>query len=414
MRKSIVSKGTLAAAAVLLIAGLGLRVEYRLAGVRRAVKLDIARERIREAAHERSPAGESLVPQDAAPLYRSLLEGADAWDLSTASLTALREAAEAGPDVVPSQAALEVLERHRDALAALRSALRSERCNWRFDYEHGFAAKVPSVRAVRSLVYLLLVDGHRAGSDPLEAAHSDLEALRFATDIGRGPLIMTMTGSWAAREALDGLGRLIPARTWDNDSTLKLLKQLGSLEPELPSLADGLRRERLCLGSLADEAWRGGGLEHWQVALALPELDAAYRALERGLARADGRRFEEVLARFEARAEASCLLSVAMPDLRRLRTFSVGVQARFRLVRTLLLLEQSHASTRAPYPFDVSEVGLPRDPYAPDRPLHYAPAPDGSGYRLWSVGQDGRDDGGVESRDIVLSRVSSSEGGVSQ
>jgi len=73
----------------------------------------------------------------------------------------------------------------------------------------------------------------------------------------------------------------------------------------------------------------------------------------------------------------------------------------FRLVQVAVMLEREKRA-RGRYPSDATALDLPKDPFAPLLPLKYRP--DGSSYRLWSIGMDGIDDGGkAEKRaDIVL------------
>ena len=83
-----------------------------------------------------------------------------------------------------------------------------------------------------------------------------------------------------------------------------------------------------------------------------------------------------------------------------------AVAARFRLVRMVLEIEQSYASSQSLYPLDPQLVDRPEDPFAPGMPLRYEPAEDGFGYRVWSRGPDRQDDGGRLGADIVFERLS--------
>jgi hypothetical protein len=47
------------------------------------------------------------------------------------------------------------------------------------------------------------------------------------------------------------------------------------------------------------------------------------------------------------------------------------------------------------YPSDAGEVDLPVDPFAYPAQLHYTSLAEGRAYRVWTVGRDGRDDGGA-------------------
>jgi hypothetical protein len=71
-----------------------------------------------------------------------------------------------------------------------------------------------------------------------------------------------------------------------------------------------------------------------------------------------------------------------------------------RLMRVALGLEL-YRSKKGTYPKTLAEMKgvslktIPADFFADGKPLHYKPASDGKGYLLYSVGTDGKDDGGV-------------------
>ena len=68
--------------------------------------------------------------------------------------------------------------------------------------------------------------------------------------------------------------------------------------------------------------------------------------------------------------------------------------ARFRILRAAIQIEKMWAK-QGRYPGDSAAIDLPIDPFAHPAELHYASLADGRGYKLWSVGLNGTDDGGV-------------------
>lgn len=112
----------------------------------------------------------------------------------------------------------------------------------------------------------------------------------------------------------------------------------------------------------------------------------------------------------EGRTDPDGLLATLIPPM---GPMVMGVQehacTRAGLVTGLLL--ELHRAAHGEYPRTLAElevpdvnVALPRDPYAPDRPLGYRPPvpADGpaaaGGYTLYSVGADGADNGGTPAR----------------
>ena len=83
-----------------------------------------------------------------------------------------------------------------------------------------------------------------------------------------------------------------------------------------------------------------------------------------------------------------------LDDARRGRTW-------FRLTEAALRLEGVRVA-QGRYPQNATAVRLPDDPFAPGSTLRFAAAP--AGLRIWSVGPNGRDDGGEDrpQQDIVL------------
>jgi len=87
------------------------------------------------------------------------------------------------------------------------------------------------------------------------------------------------------------------------------------------------------------------------------------------------------------------LVRIAVPSLARARESQDLATARFRILRAAIQLEKMWQK-EGRYPASAAAIDLPIDPFAYPAKLHYASLADGRGYKLWSVGLNGKDDGG--------------------
>ena len=186
-----------------------------------------------------------------------------------------------------------------------------------------------------------------------------------------------------------------------------------------PSVVHGMKMERLAYGWLSapsrplnasDVGLPGGvlGLVTPKRALyahALSRMDPLFRALERAMGTENREDRARILAEVDTTTSWNPLLNIAVPSMSRSFISRLDLAARYRLVRLALRVEQARGRGGR-YPAEATALEVPVDPHAAPAPLRYQAAADGRGYKLWSVGSDGRDDGGKAegNADLVLER----------
>jgi hypothetical protein len=270
----------------------------------------------------------------------------------------------------------------------------------------------------RYLVTLVSLEGNERAQagDLTGAADRYLDLVRFGGDLGRGGVLHVLLGSTAEQTGLMALGRLVRSGRLQPPLLDRVEHERGLLERDRSSFANALANDRRMLDGLDEliDTWSSNLGEP----LVLPWV-VPYRALAAHAVRvADPlrRKFEQAAAKddFEAwkelGAESDAVAGNSWNPLLRLvmgyvsvfgddngthsnRLFLTSRQnlAWFRLVQAAVMVEREKRA-RGRYPSDASALELPKDPLAPAQPLQYRL--DGSGYRLWSIGLDGVDEGG--------------------
>jgi hypothetical protein len=385
----------------------------RLRAFARSAEQELAGEARRMAAVRLPVLRDPALEEDAYPRYRAL------WS----------ELAEADRpphpclEYVPGGAPLEeecrrLLERRREVVRGLREAVHCDRCVFEVRLLRPMDA-APSLLPARTLASLLILEGHERAEmgDPRGAAERYLDAVRFGCDLRGGALLENLVGIAIAGSGLEALGHLVVS---DPGPPLPQVgAELAKLDGHLPTTASALRLERartmggLGLVETADDVFG--------VPAVLP-LIVPYRFLAAHAAAAydqawEAARGEEVGARPDpAGAEVGprwnpAFRLVAPAGLPRVGVSVNLLAARFALVQAAVQIEEAASGGRS-YPADASSLSLPGDPMAAGSSLRYEPSPDRRGYRLWSVGYDGRDDGGIseQERDLVLERASTAQG----
>lgn len=353
-------------------------------------------------------------------LIKSLPEASKKQGLDDSVLS---KAAKEGPSAAFPPEMAQYLEAHRADVAALREATQRARLDWGIRYEDGFGKEVPSIPAAKMLGNLLVLEGHeQAKSGNLQsAAQRYLDAVRFGADFGTSAdLVMDLTGIDLSGKGLEALGTLVTSQDQATLPLEQIAAELDKLEPILPSVVDGFRGERLAMQEAA--MMRRSSLSHLRhppafaqsllsrlipphalYAEAVSEMGPILRKMERAAAAEDPResdRMNEEAATL-ARKTWNPLTSTLLQDLlRQVRASSDNLRVRFAMVSTAVGLEQGLRKD-GHYPAELAK--LPVDPFAYPAKIHYQPSADGHAYKLWSVGYDGKDDGGAAG-DNVLER----------
>jgi hypothetical protein len=391
---------------------------------------EIAAEREQRLAGERPVLRGAALDEDAAPRYEAVIARLRADSASLPShpdLFALDAAASHGPFApIPGKVRELVARRARD-VAEVRAAAGCRRSSLGLVFDPEALAGDRPWASVRWLGGALVVACHERAQkgDLKEAASCYLDAVRVASDVSAGPLLRALVAFRLEEAALNALGRLVLSQKLDRATLARVESERSRLEPFRVSFADGERGSRLLLGKMertiarspAQAGLREPPLLAWLVpyrALAADGVwvaDAFHREREQALGADDAARCARLAAEVEARAGASFnpirrSLSGVRYDgsdsTQQLLGLARRGLAHFRLAQASLALEALRLETGR-YP-GVATARLPRDPFAPEGTLRFAP--DGPSVRIWSVGLDGRDGGGDTRNlaDVVLAR----------
>lgn len=423
-------RGFRVAMAVVMVGAVGARLGAEAWGraalhrqaARRAPEL--ATEEARRAARTRPVLRGDAIDEDAWPRYQRLIDGLRAYldaDPARRPLSSLGDARPFAP--IPAAATAVLVARRADVLA-LREATRCRRCLPVVAANP--VGPIGSLLGIRYLATLVTLEGNESAQagDLAGAADRYLDVVRFGGDVGDGLVIHALVGTGTEQIGLHALGRLVRSGRLDAALLDRIERERRILEGERASLALGLAGERRILGGLGD------ALDTWSSSFGEPlvlETVVPYRALAaRAVSVADPlcREFESALEKDDIEAwrqlvaKSDAVVGSSWNPLLRLvmgyggfgeqgtRSMRLFLTARdtlawFRLVQAAVTLERAKRAGGR-YPRDAAALDLPRDPFDPQRPLRYRP--EGSTYRLWSIGMDGVDDGGKSEKhaDLVM------------
>jgi len=360
-------------------------------------KNDVAAERARVAERRLPVLQGPPLDENAAARYTTILEQLDPGEIKP-----LFTAAKVLAGTLPPETSA-VLAKHRGEIQEIEKALRCTRCDWATKFEQGYDAPQPSFLGLRFLVNLLLVDARErvASGDVRGGVMRCLETIRLTTDDGTSGIFFQVICAVAdQRRALVELGQLVA--TGRPEVPLDEIENaLAELEPYAPTIADAFRAERLLLGGSMTQPL---GDHPAVLARGANEVDSVLREAERAASTNDPADRARVSQRVKGESSWSNPIAAGVlstPDALILE--GAELRAMYRLVRTAVVLEKAFRAT-GQFP-ESQELSL--DPCcAPSGHLHYRRASEGMGYTLWSVGKNGRDDGGqsgsVEKDDLVI------------
>ncbi|WP_437971434.1 hypothetical protein WMF04_19950 [Sorangium sp. So ce260] len=393
-----------AAAFVLFRAGASAWGRFRLRDYQDSSAADWNAERAR--LRERSQrAGEAAAGAGCGASYATMARIPRDADLGTAW-----RAFDAGPGVPLSPEVLALVERYRPELDALRQAARcsdhepAEGSAW---VDHGDL--LPVWKASR----LLLVEGHglAAKGDARGALDRYLTAAKIGADMAAGSGLAVRIGAQAAERGYLGVAELVAgAPRLPAAELAELDLALADRGRHLPLLPDVIRKERLALREVAMRLSDGGALPEesppaaqslgalaltWVLpteavfSLALPLLDAQLRSAEQ-IAR-DAQRDPSHAGRLPEVAADSLAIDATwrspLLDPESLPHFAgqdCAMRASYLLARTAVQAERAYSD--GGYPEALPD--LAQDPCGTG-PLVYRRSPDGHGYTLSSVGENG-------------------------
>ena len=318
----------------------------------------------------------------ARPVIRGEAAPGTAWEEYSRALTSVQNANASdvqrwldgvpGADRVKAEA---VLAAHRTTLDLLRAGARKAEGTYPTEWEKGFSGAQPPLVATRNLTKIaagqarLLMEAGKSR----EATDLLLDAAQFSADLGRNTvLIGELSGLASLGDVFEGLRTLPP----DHD----VGRALEVLEGNLPNHGDTLRNELALIGTSFAAVGRGGGAPlDWRFGFSRESmLLDAWTTLQDMVNRtaetttkpwAEAGRVSRELET-ETKANGNAIVATAIPALLRSQRSSREALARLRMLRVL------HGGA----------TGL-EDPFG-GRLLS-------DGVKVWSVGADGIDGGGV-------------------
>ena len=400
-------------ALVLMVLGAGAYVwaGWGIARFEQAWRAEIAAERA-AAADKRRPVlrGEPRPGVNAAPEYEVLIAKIYADSSATGALT---QAAKAPPGPLEASVATD-LDRHRAQVAAVREAVRADRCDWKIEWERGAEIRLPKLVPACRLADLLIIQGHERAlaGDARGAAERYLEAARFAADMGEAAgLISVNFGAAISDRAYEAVGRLVGHGALGAEGLAAVEREIGLLDAALASVAAKLRHERLAITA---QMLRIGGVMDvretlkvvtpvgetpsiWPlllpsrvfVALTWPEYERVLREFEAAVALPDRDARAARLAALRREAEASWNPIVAMSAPSGDAKFGIAAD-RASARRAIVLAAAAVARyklEKGVFPASLGETmaAPPRDPFGPG-PVLYQRATDGASARVASLG----------------------------
>jgi hypothetical protein len=368
------------------------------------------------------------------PKVNRRLEGAP-WDLS-AWQTYFRAHAEfrlGGNVRSPAIDIVEALGNWKAPLDKIAGDLRTRpQMRAPLSYEHGFAMNVPHVFGVSHVAKLFQIRAiaHIRQGRPSEA-FSDLESLlllRKALE-PRQLIIGGLMADSITKHALIVIREGLAAHTWDEDQLSRLSLRLELLTP-LADLSSALRFERVGFiygtrqfmsDNLQTKAIIEGGMHsRWSNGLveAIVHLPNGYWEQDRAVySRSIQQHLEKVLIPRQERLDVSAhrgyeahlatlltsrmrhiLSSIALPAVSNLGIKSAEMSANISQARIAIAVERYRAMNSS-LPENLAALApefiarIPHDPID-GQPLRYQKLST-TNYRIWSIGYDEKDGGGV-------------------
>jgi hypothetical protein len=414
-------------AATVLIVFLYLRGRNSAAG-------DAVEERLAAIREKGEPVtAEELAPppvpdgENAAPLLQAAFDAQIEWEeQERAGIKDWEDllSCEGEPDLTLAKRALDL---HADAVAKARLALARPKCRFDLDYSQSYAMLLPHLANLRALARLFALEAlvRSAEGRGDEAAESCLAALALGRMLEAEPILISQLVRIAITEiAVRSARHSLQRVAFPDEAVLRIRERLLEIDPASFSRI-GLRGERVFLRQTFDAFASGkdtiGDVSGADKALLQRvqragtfvfledeafALDALARALE-AIELPPHESVPSVNAVFaEAEAEAHehtlkhVLSGLLLPALRAAHTRAVRTWAR-RDGAIIGLSCELFRSGRGRYPATLDELApeflkdVPPDPFT-GKPFKYELRDDGAAFIVYSLGDNLKDDGGVE------------------
>jgi hypothetical protein len=369
-----------------------------------------------------------VAPADnAAPLYWSLLpqSGGDAKEREDPVIADYMKGYRRGDRPKPTPALRAAIAKLGSRLAVAEEASRKPGCDWGRDWEKGFDLQYPEMALCRSLVRQFCARALlRADDGDLPGAYADIEtATRIGRHAGSDPVLIGLLVNVACRTIADAYFDAVLLAHPDDPRAVPLARRADAAFDPAPDFAAGTLGE-LTLGRLGvAQVGRGGAVPggggkgageapSWLRGPLTGSWDAAGIAYWRAVRRAavenadDPQALARAVAAVSVQEEARLkqpgheLMAILLPAFGKSAGKMVDVQARDRLRRTAIaLVEARQRAGRKAWP-----ASLPPAPWStPDertdpftgKPFVYKVTEGGRKFVLYSLGENGRDDGGT-------------------
>ncbi|HEX7901717.1 MAG TPA: hypothetical protein VF950_28415 [Planctomycetota bacterium] len=350
------------------------------------------------------------------PVLRGEAVPGNAWDDYNQALAAIKGAKSSdlgefvSRGLKADRAAVEaILKLHEGTLALLASGARKAEGTYRVQFEKGFAADLPGLLAAQNLVNLMACKSRflvEAGKTR-EAADLLLDGLRFGADMGKNTLLIAEMISIAMlstmMDELRDLARDPEMKDVDWPGVARALELLDASWPdhaesmlnEGVSAAAGLVKEEMvglgfgegAMGALS--SWRYGFSLRLMIADAVDtHLDCMRRHAAACRSWADSERTGKELDE-AVEASSNPIVKITIPGLASSHRAGVERRAQLSLLRMAVALRAGQPLPPLLDPFDGAKLRS-------------------DGTKVWSIGSDGVDGGGVgtwrpqRTGDIVL------------
>ena len=346
------------------------------------------------------------------PITRGDPPATNAYDLYVQAMEAIKDIRYDNPELALSSADKQaIIDKNGDAFRLVREA-------GKYPFQappiRTFDIDMSSFSSIRSLARLLKFRSDLQGQQGKwpEAAESALDAIALGVKIQQdGPMIQTLVGNSVEAIGRKPLADALPHL--NSQAAIAAAAHLARIEAERPSYASVLREEEMSseasvLEVMRDQNQWASFLKAANFTSAPPTrqsiMDLYVKYMNKAIAAAE-KPYSSSAKPVPHDKGMDDMESVGDPIY---RVKFIADQADNALLIAQLGL-QAHRSDNGGYPDKLSELvptylaSVPADPFAASGPIRYVKA--GSAYILYSIGPDGKDNGGAPIDDPALAQM---------
>ncbi len=354
---------------------------------------------------------------DAFSWYQKLLGAADP-DLAQKVYSAELSARAEPVDQATKNLIAQHISDNQQALKLLHKGAAADHFRYPVDFTAGFDALMPYLSEIRDSARLLKLEAvlHAENAEPQLATDSVISGLGLARSLAKEPLIISQLVRIACQALTISTLEQVINRTELTDEQLAELGECIANAEELSDISVGFVGER-CMGisifqepESVDPAAVGGmpptpilslyratGLADKSALIYLDMMQGCIKAA-RLPPHQRQRAADAIQARVEATPRIYILLHIFMPALTRVTTIDVSGIAHLRTARVALAIQRYRLSTGG-LPNTLADLvpayidAVSKDPFD-GKDLRYNKLE--TGFVVYSIGEDGSDDGGKE------------------